>query len=348
MSLITNLSNKKARTLVAAVGAAGLLLTSACGGGDASNENPGGESGGDGKGVKIYVVGGKSDDPFWSTVKRGVDDAAKVVEASGGSVTFLGPKNYDNLGPDAAKLIDSALSQNATAVVGPDWVPEAQDEAFQRVVDQGVPLFLYNAGGVEAADRLGAINFIGSDDYLAGKAGGEFFAEEGVKNVLCVNTLPGAANSEARCRGIADGIEGAGGSSKQLPMPSSSFGNPTAVAQGIKGALLKDDSIDGIVTIGTGDADSAASAIEQAGVGDRVQLGTFDMSESQLTRIQEGKQLFCIDQQPYMQGYLAVSMAHSYVKYGLELPQRPLLTGPAIISSDNVESAIAGAEAGVR
>src|SRR5688500_9619811 len=44
--------------------------------------------------ISIFVVGGKSDDPFWSKVKRGVDDAAKVVEANGGKVTWLGPQNY--------------------------------------------------------------------------------------------------------------------------------------------------------------------------------------------------------------------------------------------------------------
>ena len=49
-------------------------------------------------GAKIFVVGGKPDDPFWSIVKRGAEDAGKVVEAQGGSVTWLGPQNYDNLG----------------------------------------------------------------------------------------------------------------------------------------------------------------------------------------------------------------------------------------------------------
>ena len=70
-----------------------------------------------------FVVGGSADDPFWSIVKRGADDAGKVVEAQGGSVTWLGPLNYDNLGPDAADLIRTALSQNPDAIVGPDWVP---------------------------------------------------------------------------------------------------------------------------------------------------------------------------------------------------------------------------------
>ena len=77
-------------------------------------------------GANIFVVGGSADDPFWSIVKRGADDAGKVVEAQGGSVTWLGPLNYDNLGPDAADLIRTALSQNPDAIVGPDWVLPAK------------------------------------------------------------------------------------------------------------------------------------------------------------------------------------------------------------------------------
>ncbi len=298
--------------------------------------------------LAIFVVGGKADDPFWSKVKRGAEDAGKVVEAAGGSVTWLGPQNYDNLGPDAAKLILNAKSQGASAVIGPDWVPDAEDEAFTSVSKSGIPLFLYNAGGQAAAEKVGALTYTGSDELLAGKAGGEFFAKSGAKNVLCVNTLPGAANTEARCKGIAEGIGSGGGKSTQLPLPSSNFGNPTAVTQAIKAALLKDTAVDGVVTISTQDAEAANAAIQQANAATKVKLGTFDMDESQLNRIKGGTQLFCIDQQPYMQGYLAVSQAYAYVSYGLRLPQSPLLTGPAVISADNVDAAISGAKAGVR
>lgn len=69
-------------------------------------------------GAKIYVIGGKADDPFWSKVKKGADDAGLVAKAQGGSVTWLGPQNYDNLGPDAAKLIRTALSQHPDARPG--------------------------------------------------------------------------------------------------------------------------------------------------------------------------------------------------------------------------------------
>ena len=299
-------------------------------------------------GSKIFVIGGKADDPFWSRVKKGADDAALVVKAGGGTVTWLGPQNYDNLGPDAAKLIRTALSQKPDAIVGPNWVPEAMDAAFKEVVAAGVPLIIYNAGGMDAAKRLGAQNYVGSDEYVAGSGGGEYFASKGSKNVLCVNTLPGATNTKARCKGVADGIGKSGGKSAQLPLPSSSFGNPTAVAQAIKAALQKDKSIDGVITISAGDATSAATGIQQAGVTKQVKLGTFDMDPTNLARIKDGTQLFCIDQQPYMQGYLAVSMLHGYVQYGLKVPTAPILTGPGIVDASNVAATLAGAAAGAR
>ncbi|HVQ95055.1 MAG TPA: sugar ABC transporter substrate-binding protein [Mycobacteriales bacterium] len=336
---------------------AAALVLAACSGGGA-NDSPSSTTNNSATGsapikagtgaISIYVIGGKSDDPFWSKVKRGVDDAAQVVKAAGGSVTFLGPQNYDNLGPDAAKLTLTALSNHPSAVVGPDWVPDAQDAAWKQITASGTPVFLYNAGGPEAAARVGAVSYIGSQEFTAGQVAGKYMGTQGVKNVLCVNTLPGASNTEDRCKGIADGESGAGGKSKQLPLPSSNFGNPTAVAQAIKAALLKDSSVDGVITISTADADSAANAIQQANAGSKVKLATFDLDQTQLDRIKAGKQLLAIDQQPYLQGYLGVSMAYQYVAFGLLLPQNPILTGPNLITASNIDQAIAGAKAGVR
>ena len=299
-------------------------------------------------GADIFVVGGSADDPFWSIVKRGADDAGKVVEAQGGSVTWLGPLNYDNLGPDAADLIRTALSQNPDGIVGPDWVPDAMDEAFLAVVEAGVPLILYNAGGIDAADRLGAMNYIGSDEYVAGVAGGEYFGTHGSANVLCVNNLPGHVALEARCQGIADGIAEHGGQSKQLPLSATLHGDRTAVSEAIKAALVRDPAIDGVVTTSAESASAAAVGISQAGVVDSVQLGTFDIDEATLQRIADGTQLFAIDQQPYLQGYLAVSLLNGFVNYGLDVPTRPILTGPGMVDKNNIAATMAGVKAGAR
>jgi simple sugar transport system substrate-binding protein len=86
----------------------------------------------------------------------------------------------------------------------------------------------------------------------------------------------------------------------------------------------------------------------QAGVTDKVKLATFDMDETALQRIKDGTQLFAIDQQPYLQGYLAVSLLNSYVNFGLDLPTKPILTGPGIVDSSNIDATLNGVKAGAR
>ena len=183
---------------------------------------------------------------------------------------------------------------------------------------------------------------------MAGKAGGEYFAAQGAKHVICINTIPGAANLEARCKGVMDGITGKGGKSEQLPLPSSSFGNATAVAEAIKATLLKDTSIDGAITISAGDADAAAIGIKQASMADKVKLGSFDLNKAGLARIKDKTQAFAIDQQPYLQGYLATSLLASAIDFGTSLPTYPVLTGPGIVDASNIDATLAGVAKGAR
>ncbi len=298
--------------------------------------------------AKVFVVGGKPDDPFWSIVKRGAEDAGIVAKAHGGSVTWLGPQNYDNLGVDAAELIRQAIHQGADAIVGPDWVPEAMDPAFKAVVAAGIPLVIYNAGGLKAADRLGAMNYVGSDDYKAGVMAGEYFAANGVNKLVCVNSLPGAANIEAHCRGMTDGIKSKGGAGATLPLPATAFGNATAVAQSVKAYLLQHPDVAGVYTIGNVDANSSINAIMQSGKAGRVKVGGVNIDATILKNIQAGTQMFTIDQQGYLQGYLAVSILNGHADYGLSVPTREILTGPQIVDASNVKATMSGVKAGAR
>ncbi len=299
-------------------------------------------------GAVIAVVGGKSDDPFFAKVKKGIDDATLVVEAHGGTVNYLMLQTYDNIGGDAANLVRTAISQGASIIAVPDWVPDAQDEAIKAAQAAGIPVILYNSGGGDKAKELGALNYIGNEEYTAGLAAGAYFGSHGMKNVICVNTVPGAQNLEDRCKGVADGIVAEGGVSNQLPLPASAFGDPTAVAEAIKATLLKDPTINGAITISAGDANSAATGIEQAGLTGKVALASFDMDGTGLERIKAGTQLFAVDQQPWLQGFLAVTLADAYVNFGLALATAPVLTGPGIVDSANIDATLAGAGAGYR
>jgi len=298
--------------------------------------------------ANIAIVGGRADDPFFAVVKRGIDDATKLVKERGGSVNYLALQTYDNIGPDAAQLIRTAISQGVDGIAAPNWVPDAEDEAYKAAKAAGIPILLYNAGGTEKAKELGSINYIGTEDYVAGVAAGKYLGEHKAKNVLCVNTVPGAANLEARCKGIIEEATKAGAKAAQLPLPATSFGDKTAVSEAIRSTLAKDDTIDAVVTMGNQDADSAAIAIQQAGATERVKLGTFNTDQASLDRIKAGTQMFAVDQQGYLQGYLSVFLLASYVDYAMESPTMPILTGPAVVDASNVEATLKGVAAGVR
>lgn len=296
----------------------------------------------------IAVIGGSNDDAFWNKIKKGIDDARPAIEANGGSVNYLRLANYDNFAPDVVQLIRTAISMEVDGLVIPNWVPEAEDPAIKDAMAAGIKVILMNAGGADKARELGAINYVGNEEYPAGVAGGEYFAKAGKKNVLCVNTLPGAANTEARCKGVADAMVAAGAASTQLPLPTTSFGDATAVAEAIKAELMKDETIDGVITISAGDADSAAIGVAQSGRADAVSLASFDLNEAGLARIKDGTQLFSIDQQPYLQGFLATSILASAIDFGTDLPTFPVLTGPGIVNSSNIDATLAGVAKGAR
>ncbi len=300
------------------------------------------------EGAKIFVIGGKPDDPFWGVVKKGAEDAGLVVAAQGGSVTWLGPQNYDNLGVDAAELIRQAIDQGADGIVAPDWVPEAMDPAFIAVKEAGIPFIVYNAGGLEAADRLGAMNYVGAVDYLAGVAGGEFAAAKGAKNGVCVNSLPGAANIEAYCTGYVDGLVKGGAAGTVLPLPATAEGNVTAVSEALKAHLLQNPTIDAVFTTANLDAVGAAQAIAQSGKAGAVQLCGINFDEAILAQIKSGQQNCAIDQQGYQQGFYAVSILNGWINYGVSIPTREILTGPGVVDAGNIDAVLAGASVGKR
>ena len=86
----------------------------------------------------------------------------------------------------------------------------------------------------------------------------------------------------------------------------------------------------------------------QAGKSGKVKLGSFDMNEASLGRIKDGTQMFVIDQQPYLQSYLGVSLMNSYLEYGLSLPTAPILTGPGFVDASNIDVTLSGVQQDAR
>ena len=293
----------------------------------------------------IAVIGGSIEDGFFNLIKKGIDDATLVVEANGGSVNYLRTQNYDNFGPDLVQLINTAVSQGVDGIAIPVWVPESQVPALQSAAEQGIKIMMYNSGQSVKSDISG-LNYFGSDEYVAGVAGGTYLAQNGATKIICHIQVPGAVNLEARCAGVKEGGEANGAEVINLPLPANLDQNVTGTSEAIKAELLKDPSVDAVITLAAWAADAASVAIQQSRPD--VMLGTFDMSPAVMDRIQAGTQTMAIDQQPYLQGFLATAMLAAHIDFGTELATDPVLTGPAIVDKSNIETALAGVAKGAR
>ncbi|PVH30675.1 substrate-binding domain-containing protein [Pararhodobacter oceanensis] len=293
----------------------------------------------------IAVIAGSIEDAFMDKIKRGVDDATHMVEANGGTVQYLRTQNYENFGPDLVTLINQAIAQGVDGIAIPVWVPEAQIPALQVARDEGIVIMQYNAG-LPVQAEIGAVNYFGSDEYHSGYGGGRYMAEQGATHIVCHIQIPGAINLEERCRGVTDGATEVGARVTILNTPANLDGDVTGTAEVIKAELIGDSSIDALISCAEFGAAAAANAVEQTGVD--LMIGAFDISPASLDRIAAGTQTMAIDQQPYLQGFLATSMLFAHLRFGTEIATDPVLTGPVIIDAANVEAVRAGAALGAR
>lgn len=293
----------------------------------------------------IAVIAGSVEDSFMDKIKKGVDDATHMVEANGGSVQYLRTQNYENFGPDLVTLINQAVAQKVDGIAIPVWVPDAQIPALNAAAEAGIKIMQYNSG-LPVKDQVGAINYFGSDEYAAGFGGGEYLANKGAKHILCHIQVPGAINLEERCRGVTDGAKKAGAKVTVLNTPANLDGDVTGTAEAMKAEFIGDSSIDAMVSCADFGAAAGANAVEQTGL--KVMISAFDFSPASLERISAGTQAMAIDQQPYLQGFLATSMLFAHLKFGTEISTDPVLTGPAIIDASNVDAVKAGAQLGAR
>lgn len=293
----------------------------------------------------IAVIAGSIEDAFMDKIKKGVDDATHMVEANGGSVQYLRTQNYENFGPDLVTLINQAVAQGVDGIAIPVWVPDAQIPALQAAAAEGIKIMQYNSGLPVKAD-IGAINYFGSDEYAAGFGGGKYLAEQGATHILCHIQVPGAINLTERCKGVTDGAGEMGAKVTVLETAPNLDGDVTGTAEVMKAEFIGDQSIDAMVSCADFGAAAAANAVEQTGLD--IMVSAFDFSPATLERIKAGTQTMAIDQQPYLQGFLATSMLFSHLKYGTEISTDPVLTGPAIVDASNVEAVVAGAALGAR
>jgi simple sugar transport system substrate-binding protein len=154
----------------------------------------------------------------------------------------------------------------------------------------------------------------------------------GVRKGLCViHELQNDALVD-RCNGFVKALAAVGGSARVLYVNGAQL---NSAANAIEAALKADPSINGVLTAGILGFEAAGGALQSLGEFGKIKLGTFDVSTQDLNAVSNSQALFVVDQQPFLEGYMAVQVTAFEVRYG-EHPAGPILTGPSLITKANV------------
>jgi len=284
----------------------------------------------------VVVTHGQASDPFWSVVKNGVDQAAKDL---GVTVEYNAPDTYNM--PQMAQLIDAAVASQPDGLVVSIPDAEALGDSIKNAVASGIPVVSMNSGS-DVYEQLGVLVHVGQTEYEAGLGAGKKMKAAGVTDALCVNQEVGNVALDLRCQGFKDGL----GKDAKVNVLSVSM-DPTEIGNAVKAAMSSDSNVNGILALGPAAAEPTLSALQDDQMLDKVKFGTFDLSPTVLQAIADGKMMFAIDQQQFLQGYLPIQFLKLFKQYGV-MPAGTVMTGPGFVTQDNAEQVIALSKQGIR
>ena len=312
------------RTLAAATVAAAFAL-SACSGGGAPAASSAPAAGGGGGGNSGYtfamITHETPGDTFWDRIRAGAEQAAKDT----------GSKLNYSADPDATKqatLIDAAVNSKVDGIASTLVTPDALIPSLKKAEAAGIPVDTFNSG-LDYYQQAGSIAHFSSDEKLAGQQAGAKAKAAGATKILCTIQQTGSVALEDRCAGVKDSFP----NTENLQVNGA---DDSAVTSAIQAKLSQDKDVNWVITLGATQALDTIKAIGSAGRSD-VKVGTFDLNADAAKAVQAGTLQFCIDQQPYLQGYLAVEQLYLYKKNGNVMGGgKATLTGPSFVDNSNV------------
>lgn len=308
------------------------LLLAGCSG-DGSSDADGASGSGDRMKVAL-VTHGAEGDAFWELVRKGAEAAAAKdgVELTYGS---------DADASGQAELVRDAVRDKVDGIALTLAKPQAMKAPVAAAKSAGIPVVGLNSG-MDDWQSTGVLEYFGQDESVAGRAVGDKLTGLGAKHALCVIHERGNISLEARCAGVKKTFTG---ETEMLYVDGTDM---DAMSAAVTARLQQDAGIDEVIANGAQFALAAVKAAKKAG--SRAKIATFDLNKDMVGAVRAGSVQFAVDQQPYLQGYLAVDALWLYRTNGNISGGgvSPVLTGPAFVTKTNVSDVARYAANGTR
>lgn len=273
-------------------------------------------------------------DTFWDLVRKGAEAAAAKDNIE---LRY----SADPEAPNQANLVQSAIDSKVDGIAVTLAKPDAMAPAVETANAAGIPVVAFNSG-YDSWKDMGVGQYFGQDETIAGQAAGARLTADGARKTLCIIQEQGAVSLEARCAGVRQGFTG--GTTEILNVNSKDM---PSVESTITAKLQQDPTIDHVIALA---APIALTAVQsKTNAGSDATIVTFDTNAALVDAIESGDVAWAIDQQPYLQGYLAIDSLWLYLNNGNTIGGgTPVLTGPAFIDSTNIDAVAEYARNGTR
>ena len=291
---------------------------------------------------KFFIVShGGAADPFWAVVRRGMEDAARLLSYSPEyeiEATYFGPKVASP--EEVVKLMDAAIAANPDGIAVTITDPRIVDEVVRRAIEKGIPVIAINVPDMRPEpEKIPYMFYVGGDEYLGGVKAAKILlkaaAQKGItiKGAVCAPQEVGHIGLETRCRGFCDVMSDNGIPCEKLQIYGE---DPTRSVEILRSYFAAHPETNALFTTGPQGTLPAIQFLKEAGMVGKILHVTYDLDPVTLDAIKSGITLATIVQQQYLQGFLPIVFLTLYNRF-LLAPASDVLTGPAVVDITNVE-----------
>lgn len=258
--------------------------------------------------MKIVVIG-KSVNPYWSSVEKGVVAAGKALGVA--TVVYVPPKE------DVAaqiQTIETYMAQGVTGIAIAPSDPEALEHIMRKAAAAGIIVTTLDTPPV--AGSVARV-YIGTDNYVAGRIAGETLSRllpAGGK-VGIVRGSDTALNALQRTAGFLDAIAG----TPIVPLaPVNDQADASAALQLANSVIAAHPDLAGAFGVYAYNGPAWATAIREARAVGKVKLVCFDATTDTINGIKEGVIDATVAQREYDMGYLSVQIIKLIADKGVD------------------------------
>jgi ribose transport system substrate-binding protein len=259
--------------------------------------------------VPRIVVIGKSMNPYWTSVEKGVIAAGKDLGVE--TALFVPPQE------DVAaqiQIMETQMAKRVTGIAIAPSNPEALEQVMRRAVDAGIIVTTLDTPPVQ--DSVSAA-YIGTDNLAAGRIAGETMAKlvpAGGK-IGIVRGSDTALNALQRTQGFASAL--AGKPFEVLP-PLNDREDAAVALQLATSILLTHPDLAGAFGVYAYNGPAWAKAVAEAKAQREIKVVGFDATADSINGIKTGAIDAVIAQREYDMGYKSVEMIDAIRRLGQE------------------------------